>query len=89
MDRPAVGLRLPRLPILIAAFWAVMSSRQLQTFIPVMSEERTIPMQFNRIRDVTRGFIAPSFDIGILALLTNTDNPFLSTAVIYSIELVM
>jgi len=44
MDRPAVGLRLHKLPILIAAFWTVMSGRQLQTFIPAMSEERTIPM---------------------------------------------
>ena len=97
MDRPAIGLRLPKLPILIAALWTITPSRQLQTFVPVMSEERIIPMQFsllsfipllflltlvfllfrptliilffcrchlfNRIRDVTRGFIVPSFDI--------------------------
>ena len=44
MDRPAVDLRLPKLLILFAAFRAAISSRQLQTFIPTMSEERTIPM---------------------------------------------
>jgi hypothetical protein len=44
MDRLAVGLRLPILPILIAAFWTVMSGRQFQTFIPAMSEEGTIPL---------------------------------------------
>ena len=44
MDRPAVGSRLPILPILIAAFWTVMSGRQLQTFVAAVSEERTIPM---------------------------------------------
>ena len=46
MDRPAVDLRLPKLLILIAAFWTVMSGRQFQTFIPAMSEERIIPMRF-------------------------------------------
>ena len=46
MDRPAVGLRFPKLLILIAAFWTVMSGRQLQTFIPAMSKERTIPIWF-------------------------------------------
>ena len=44
MDRPAVDLRLPKFPILIAAFWTVVSGRQLQTFILAMSEERTILM---------------------------------------------
>jgi hypothetical protein len=43
-NRPAVGLRLPKLPILFTAFQAIVSSRQFQTFIPAMSEERTIPM---------------------------------------------
>jgi len=42
MDRPAVDLRLPELPILIAAFWTVISGRQFQTFILAVSEERTI-----------------------------------------------
>ena len=40
----AVGLRLPKLPILLTALWAIISSRQFQTFIPTMFEERTIPM---------------------------------------------
>ena len=46
MDRPAVSLRLPKLPILIAALCSVTPGRQLQTFVSEMSEERTIPMQF-------------------------------------------
>ena len=44
MDRPAVGLRLPKLPILIAALWTIIPGRQLQTFVPAMSKERTIPL---------------------------------------------
>ena len=42
--RPAVGLRLLKLLILIAALWTVIPGRQLQTFVPAMSKERTIPM---------------------------------------------
>jgi hypothetical protein len=44
MDRPIVGLRLPKLPILIVALWTVIPGRQLQTFVLAMSKERTIPM---------------------------------------------
>jgi hypothetical protein len=47
MDRLAVDLRLPKLPILIAAFWTVMSGRQFQTFIPAVSEERIILVRFS------------------------------------------
>ena len=82
MDRPAVGLRLPKLPILIAAFWIVMSSRQLQTFIPTVSEERTIPVQFDLLPFIPLFFLV---DAGILDPLTIADNPFPSTAATYSI----
>ena len=44
MDRLTVGLRLPKLPILFAALWTIIFGRQFQTFVPAMSEERTIPM---------------------------------------------
>jgi hypothetical protein len=44
MDRPAVGLRSPELSILIIAFKAIIQSRQFQTFIPIVSEERVVPM---------------------------------------------
>ena len=57
MDRPVVGLRLPKLPILFAAFWIVISGRQLQTFVPAMSEERTIPMQFGLLSFVPLFFL--------------------------------
>ena len=82
MDRPAVGLRLPKLPILIAALWTAILGRQLQTFVPAMSEERTIPMQFSLLSFV------PLFpvDAGILTFPTNVDNPFPSVAAIYSTE---
>jgi hypothetical protein len=46
MDRPAVGLRLPELQILITALGTVASCRQLQTYIPIVSE-RIVPMQFS------------------------------------------
>jgi hypothetical protein len=44
MDGPEVGLRLPKLLILITALWAVMSYGQFQNFVPIVSKERTIPM---------------------------------------------
>ena len=69
MDRPAVGLRLPKLLILIAALWIVIPSRQLQTFIPTMPEERIIPLLI---------------DAGILSSLTSADNPFPSATATYS-----
>ena len=46
MDTLAVGLRLPKLPILFAAFRTVIFGRQFQTFVPAVSEERTIPVRF-------------------------------------------
>jgi hypothetical protein len=42
LDKSAVGLRLPILPILITAFKAVTPSGQLQTFVLAMPEERII-----------------------------------------------
>ena len=57
MDRPVVGLRLPKLPILIAALWIVTPSRQLQTFVLAMSEERIIPMQFSLVSFVPLFFL--------------------------------
>ena len=47
MDRQAVGLRLSKLPILLAAFWTIISGRQFQTFVLAMSKERTILMWFS------------------------------------------
>ena len=44
MDRPTVDLRLPKLLILLTTLWAIITIRQFQTFIPAMSEERTIQM---------------------------------------------
>ena len=78
MDRPAVDLRLPKLPILIASFWTVMSGRQFQTFVPAVSEERTIPVRF-----CFHTFLLP-IDAGILDPLAIADNLFLSTATTYS-----
>ena len=83
MDRPAVGLRLPILPILIAAFWTVMSGRQLQTFIPAMSEEKD---NSNMIWLVSFHTFPFPVDTGILDPLTNADNPFPSIDATYSIE---
>ena len=57
MDRPAVGLRLPKLPILFAALWIVIFGRQFQTFVPAMSEERIIPMQFSLLSFVPLFFL--------------------------------
>jgi hypothetical protein len=44
MDRSTVGLRLPKLPIMITAFRAIVLGRQPQTFIPAMLEERKVLM---------------------------------------------
>ena len=83
MDRPVVGLRLPKLPILIAALWTIIPGRQLQTFIPVMSEEKD---NSNVIQlDFFHTSLFP-VDAGILAFLTNADNHFPSIAAIYSTE---
>ena len=86
MDRPAVGVRLPKLPILFTTLWEIISSRQFQTFIPTMSEERTIPMRFSLLSFIPLFF---PVDAGILALLTNADNPFLSAVAIYSTKFKM
>ena len=86
MDRSAVGLRLPKLPILIAAFWIVMFGRQLQIFIPSMSEEKIYSNVIRLVSFYTSLFLV---DAGILDPLTNADNPFPSAAAIYSIEFKM
>ena len=57
MDRSAVGLRLPKLPIVITALWTITPGRQLQTFVPAMSEERTILMQFSLLSFVPLFFV--------------------------------
>ena len=85
MDTSVVGLRLPKLLILIAALWTVTPGRQLQTFVPTMSEERIIPMQFSLLSFVS---LFP-VDVGILAFPTNTDNHFPSAAAIYLTEFKM
>ena len=85
MDRPAVGLRLPKLPILLAALRIVILSRQFQTFVPAISKERTIPMRFVFFSHTS---LSP-VDAGILAPLTNADDPFLSVAAIYSTKFEM
>ena len=77
MDRPMVDLRLPKLPILIAVFWTVMSGRQFQTFIPAVSEERTIPVRFGLLPFIPLFF---PVDAGILDPLTIADNHFPSAA---------
>ena len=86
MDRPTVGLRLHKLLRLIAAFWTVMSGRQLQTFIPAMSEEKD---NSNMIWLVSFHTFPFPVDTGILDPLTNADNPFPSTAATYLIEFEM
>ena len=82
MDIPAVGLRLPKLLILLTALWAIISSRQFQTFIPIMSKKDNS----NVIRLVRFHTSLLLIDAGMLDLLTNIDNPFPSAAAIYSIE---
>ena len=76
-----VDLRLPKLPILIAAFWIVMSGRQLQTFIPAMSGRKS---NSNVIRLVSFHTSLLLVDTGILDPLTIANNSFLSAAAIYS-----
>ena len=81
MDRPVVDLRLPKLPILIAAFWTVMSGRLFQTFIPAVSKERTI---FSAIRLASFHTSLLPIDVVILDPLTIVDNLFPSAAATYS-----
>ena len=82
MDRPVVGLRFPKLPILIAAFWTIMFGRQLQTFIPAMSEEKD---DSNVIWLVSFHTSLFPVDASILDPLTIADNPFPSATATYSI----
>jgi hypothetical protein len=44
MDGSAIGSILPILSALVTAFRAIVQCRKLQTLIPTMPEERTIPM---------------------------------------------
>ena len=55
-----------------------MSGRQFQTFVPAVSEERTIPVRF-----CFHTFLLP-IDAGILDPLAIADNLFLSAAATYS-----
>ena len=84
MDRPAVGLRLSKFPLLFTTLWAIISSRQFQTFIPIMSKKDNS----NVIR-LVRFHTSLLVDANILSLLTKAENPFLSAAAIYSTKFEM
>ena len=85
MDRLAVDLRLSKLPILFATFWAIISSMPSQTFVPTMSKETTIPMRLSLFSFISLFLV----DVDIPSLLTSADNLSPSAIAIYSIEFEM
>ena len=82
MDRPAVGLRLPKLPILLTALWQLFLVGNFKpSFQQCLKKDN-----FNVIQHVFFHTSPLLVDAGILSLLTNADNPFPSTIAIYSIK---